>query len=298
MNIEKLFTSLEGAYAPNTIKAYRSDFEHLTRWCKQNKLNPLSLSGTEFVQYLEEMSQSLTVATMSRRVASISRLLDLLKQPNPTKEPDVILGLKRLKRNLGIAQKQATPLTLDVMRKLQTVCDNTIVGLRNRLLLQLGYESMRRRSEICAFKFEDVKTLPNGKHALLLRKSKTDQFGEGKLIPISDELVEMISHWQDKIKQTDGYILRSFKRDLSVRKSLDPAALNKILKLLQRKAKLQDIGELSGHSFRVGAAVDLLDKGVPLERIMLRGGWKSENTALRYLRNWDDSDWLLVGENH
>ena len=64
------------------------------------------------MQYLEEMGQSLTVATMSRRVASISRLLDLLKQPNPTKEPDVILGLKRLKRNLCIAQKQATPLTL------------------------------------------------------------------------------------------------------------------------------------------------------------------------------------------
>ncbi|XDZ65408.1 tyrosine-type recombinase/integrase [Alphaproteobacteria bacterium LSUCC0684] len=294
MNIEKLFTSLEGAYAPNTIKAYRSDLEHLTRWSQQNKLNPLSLSGTEFVQYLEEMGQSLTVATMSRRVASISRLLDLLKQPNPTKEPDVILGLKRLKRNLGIAQKQATPLTLEVMRKLQAVCDNTILGLRNRLLLQLGYESMRRRSEICAFKFEDVKILPNGKHVLLLRKSKTDQFGEGKLIPISDELVEMISHWQDKIKQTDGYILRSFKRDLSIRESLVPAALNKILKFLQRKAKLKDIGELSGHSFRVGAAIDLLDKGVPLERIMLRGGWKSENTALRYLRNWDDSDWLLI----
>jgi len=272
--------------------------EHLTRWSQQNKLNPLSLSGTEFVHYLEEMGQSLTVATMSRRVASISRLLDLLKQPNPTKEPDVVLGLKRLKRNLGIAQKQATPLTLEVMRKLQAVCDNSIVGLRNRLLLQLGYESMRRRSEICAFKFDDLKTLPNGKHALLLRKSKTDQFGEGKLIPISDELIEMTSHWQDSIKQTDGYILRSFKRDLSVRASLVPAALNKILKVLQRKAKLHNIGELSGHSFRVGAAVDLLDRGVPFERIMLRGGWKSENTALRYLRNWDDSDWLIVGENY
>jgi len=180
------------------------------------------------------------------------------------------------------------------MRKLQAVCDDGIVGLRNRLLLQLGYENMRRRSEICAFKFDDLKTLPNGKHTLLLRKSKTDQFGEGKLIPISDELVEMINHWQDKIKLTDGYILRSFKRDLSVRKSLDPAALNKILKLLQRKAKLHNIGELSGRSFQVGAAVDLLDKGVPLERIMLRGGWKSENTAVRCLRNWDDSDWLLI----
>ena len=184
------------------------------------------------------------------------------------------------------------------MRKLQAMCDDSIVGFRNRLLLQLGYESMRRRSEICAFKFDDVKRLPNGKHALLLPKPKTDQFGEGKLIPISDELVEMINHWQESISQTEGYILRSFKRDLSIRQSLDPAALNKILKALQRKAKMKDLGELSGHSFRVGAAVDLLDKGVPLERIMLRGGWKSENTALRYLRNWDDSDWLLVGEKY
>ena len=131
-----------------------------------------------------------------------------------------------------------------------------------------------------------------------MRKSKKDQFGKGKLIPISDGLVEMINHWRDKIKQTDGYILRSFKRNLNVRESLDPATLNKILKILQRKAKLHNVGELSGHSFRVGAAVDMLDKGVPFERIMLRGGWKSENTALRYLRNWDDSDWLIVNNNY
>lgn len=74
-----------------------------------------------------------------------------------------------------------------------------------------------------------------------------------------------------------------FKRNLSVRESLDLAALNKILKSLQRKAKLNNIGKLSGHTFRVGAAVDLLDKGVPLEKIMFRGGWKSKNTAFRYL---------------
>ena len=43
---------------------------------------------------------------------------------------------------------------------------------------------------------------------------------------------------------------------------------------------------------------DLLNKDVLIEKIMLRGGWNSENTALRYLRNWDDSDWFLVGENY
>jgi len=130
---------------------------------------------------------------------------------------------------------------------------------------------MRRCSEICAFKFDDVKTLPKEKYALLLRKSKTDHFGESKLIPISKEQVEMISHWQDEIKQLDDHSLRSFKRDLSVRESLDPAAVKKILKFLQSKAQLQKIRELSSHLFRAGVAVDLLDKGVPLERIMLRG---------------------------
>jgi len=296
LDILQLFDSLEGAYASNTIKAYKADFTHYQRWCQKNHNEPENVCATVFVHYLDDMSQELTSATIQRRIASLSQIFKLTSTPNITKEPEVLLALKKINRRLGRSQKQATPLTLEVMRKLQAVCDDSIVGLRNRLLLQLGYESMRRRSEICAFKFNDVKTLPNGKQALLLQKSKTDQFGEGKLIPISDELVEMITHWQDRIKQTDGYILRSFKRDLSVREGLDPAALNKILKVLQRKAKIKDIGELSGHSFRVGAAVDLLDKGVPLERIMLRGGWKSENTALRYLRNWDDSDWLLVGE--
>jgi len=38
----------------------------------------------------------------------------------------------------------------------------------------------------------------------------------------------------------------------------------------------------------------MLDQGVPLERIMLGGGWKSETTALRYLRNWNDQNWSLI----
>jgi hypothetical protein len=43
---------------------------------------------------------------------------------------------------------------------------------------------------------------------------------------------------------------------------------------------------LSGHSLRVGAALDLLEQGEPLERIMLRGGWQTDSTAMKYLRHW------------
>ena len=43
---------------------------------------------------------------------------------------------------------------------------------------------------------------------------------------------------------------------------------------------------LSGHSFRVSAALDLLEAGEALEKIMLKGGWKIDSTAMKYLRNW------------
>jgi len=67
-----------------------------------------------------------------------------------------------------------------------------------------------------------------------------------------------------------------------------------LLKSLQKKAGLNQIGELSGHSFRVGVALDLLDKNIPLEKNMLRGGWKSKTSAMRYLQSWNDSNWLII----
>jgi hypothetical protein len=50
-----------------------------------------------------------------------------------------------------------------------------------------------------------------------------------------------------------------------------PASTNHILNNLQKQAGLNQMIELSGHSFRFGAALDLKDKNIPLKKIMLRG---------------------------
>jgi len=293
--IDLLFDSLEGAYAPNTIRSYRSDYMHYATWCQKYQNNPLNIHGEQFANYILQMGENLTVATIQRRVANLNSIFNLTKSTNPTKEPVVILTIKKLRRKFGKPQQQATPLTYDILTKLKNICSNDIVGIRNRLLLQLGYETMRRRSEICQFRFEDLQHHGNHKHALLLRHSKTDQYNQGKIIPISGELSEMILSWSLAIDQDTGYILRSFKRNLSANPSLTPASINHILKDLQKQASLNQIGELSGHSFRVGAAIDLLDKNISLEKIMLRGGWKSETSAIRYLQSWNDRNWQIIG---
>ena len=287
-NISLFFNSLEGAFAENTIRAYKSDFAHYDQWCRENQVQTDEINEQQMASYIENMGDKLSTATIRRRVASLSRIFKLMGQADPTQATVVILTLKRLHRKLGRLQKQATPLTQDILKKLIATCSKDIVGYRNKVLLRLGYETMRRRSEICSFRFEDIKRLPNQNAALLLRHSKTDQYGDGKLIPISDELFKLIFKWKKVANIDEGYILRAFYKNHHVRNKLNPAAINKILKELQRKARMTDMEPLTGHSFRVGAAIDMLDQGMPLERIMLRGGWKSENTAMKYLRNWQD----------
>ena len=189
-------------------------------------------------------------------------------------------------RKIGRAQEQATPLTKTLLIQLLNNCDNSIMGIRNQVLLRLGYETMRRRSELCAFKFQDADCAPNGKPIIRLNFSKTDQYGTVKVLPISEELLNLLGKWKG-IVDCEGYILRSINKHRQIGDSLNPASISAILKTLQEGLKSESNQQsLSGHSFRVGAALHLLEQGEPLEKIMLRGGWQTDSTAMKYLRNW------------
>ena len=84
-----------------------------------------------------------------------------------------------------------------------------------------------------------------------------------------------------------GYILRSINRHGHFGNNLHPASVSTILKGLQKDLNMDsDAQSISGHSFRVGAALDLLEQGESLEKIMLKGGWQTDSTAIEYLRTW------------
>ena len=283
--INDIFAKFDGAFAKNTIRAYRSDFAQYQNWCLQNNLEPIPATADTMAMYVDYLSENNKSATIRRRINSLGTVLKLSKNHDPTKDPEVILALKRMHRKIGRAQEQATPLTKTLLKQLLNNCDKSIIGIRNQVLLRLGYETMRRRSELCAFKFEDIDRAPNGKPIIRLNFSKTDQYGTGKVVPISEELLNLLEKWKE-IVGDKGYILRSINRHGYFGDSLNPASISTILKTLQEGLKSEKNQQpLSGHSFRVGAALDLLEQGEPLEKIMLRGGWQSDSTAMKYLRN-------------
>jgi len=284
--IDHIFAKFDGAFAKNTIRAYRSDFTQYQNWCLQNNQEPIPATAETMATYVDYLSDNNKSATIRRRINSLGTVLKLSKNHDPTKDPEVILALKRMHRKIGRAQDQATPLTKSLLNHLLNNCDNSIMGIRNQMLLRLGYETMRRRSELCAFKFEDIGHAPNGKPIIRLNFSKTDQFGTGKVLPISEELLTLLGKWKDIVGDA-GYILRSINKHGQIGDSLNPASISTILKKLQEGLKTGSNQQpLSGHSFRVGAALDLLEQGEPLEKIMLRGGWQTDSTAMKYLRNW------------
>lgn len=68
---------------------------------------------------------------------------------------------------------------------------------------------------------------------------------------------------------------------------MNPGSVRTILNRLAPKISLPDHEtRFSGYSFRVGAAIDLVETGAFVEKIMLRGGWPSNDSAMNYLRSW------------
>ena len=135
------------------------------------------------------------------------------------------------------------------------------------------------------FEFGDVTCLLNGKPALRLRFSKADQYGEGRLIEISKDLEELIAKWRD-IVGPQGRILRSVDRHGNIGEKLEASAVSYILRQVQANITLpgnKKPRQWTGHSFRVGAAVDLVESGYTIEQVMRKGDWKSAHAGLRYV---------------
>jgi integrase len=52
---------------------------------------------------------------------------------------------------------------------------------RERALLSVGYDTMARRSELVALDVEDFSFMEDGSGRVIIRRSKTDQAGEGSV---------------------------------------------------------------------------------------------------------------------
>ena len=281
-----LLTRLEGAYAPNTLRAYQADMQEFIRFCANKPSEALPAQPETVATFLlDTLNQGIRSSTVKRKVSSISAVHRLLSLPDPTKHPEVRITQRKIYRQLGTRFGQAYPVTRPILEKMVSVCGPDLHGLRDRALLLTAYESMRRRSELVALRIEDIEWGADNSAFILLRRSKTDQAGQGKWIQLSASAGQALNVWLDAANLEFGYIFRGVRANDEVTESLCGSRVSRIYKSLAEKANVDPrvIQQISGHSMRVGAAQDQLVEGASLAQIMVRGGWSKPDTVMRYV---------------
>jgi integrase len=164
----------------------------------------------------------------------------------------------------------------------------TLRDLRNRALLALAYDTLARRSEIVAMLREDLELAYDGKGAILIRRSKTDQSREGMTRYLSRQTVRMLMAWLDAANIKEGPLFRAVLRGGRVGEALAPREVARVFKELAARAGMPDevVKRISGHSTRVGAAQDMAsEEGFEMPAIMQAGGWKSAQMVASYVAN-------------
>ena len=287
--LNETIIKIDGAYAPATIRAYKANFERFIDYCDQAHVRALPADEADVANYIKHLVQeNLKSASIRIAIASISAIHRLNQYPDTSAHPKVKLEMRRMHRSLGRESKQAAGINQNLLNKMLEVTDNSLKGLRDRALLMTSYDTMCRRSEVVSLCLEDaIIDRENKTFKIKLRKSKTDQYGMGRWLYLSEATQQAILNWINSSNISNGMLFRGITRGNNITKKLSSAQINRIYKQSVSKTNIDKttLGNISGHSMRVGAAQDLLISGASLPMIMQRGRWSKADTVMRYVEN-------------
>ena len=244
--------------------------------------------------YIECLQVNSAYSTIRRRVSSLRRLNRVLGFQDQTQTEQVYLAIRRLKRSKCLEQRQAVGINHDILIKMIATQPNSLAGARNRALLSLGYDFLARRSELVAIRSEDLKFTTDGTLRGMIRKSKTDQYGKGRLVFGSERSAKLTKKWLRLKPREIQPVFCAINHGRCENRAICDRNVNDIIKRsvvkVKRSERPSDL-EVSGHSLRVGVAQDLLIKGYDLAAIMRAGGWSDPSTVSRYLRFSQHNIW-------
>lgn len=287
------FKRLEGAFAPATLKSYLTDVRIFMEWCEARQICALPTDVQAVCAFLEDQAANLCPSSVRRRLYAIRKVHRLLRLPDPTWDEEVNITIRRVRRSQFNRPKQAKGMTRDYLERCLAALPDTPWGLRDRAMLSLGYDLLTRRSELVALRSDDISLRGDGTLRAIIRRSKSDPFGMGRIAFSSRRSAELVGAWLDWRGDDIEPLFCGIYQGKPINRSLGTTKVKLIIKEAIAAAGLppEDVQAFSGHSLRVGAAQDLLCAGFDTAAIMRAGGWKSVNVLGRYLEFAEHNVW-------
>jgi site-specific recombinase XerD len=291
---EETLLNLQNSKAKNTVRAYKSDFNDFAIFCAQNGFKSLPSEPKIVSLYLTYLStKDVKMSTLKRRLVSIGVIHKLKGYYLDTKHPSIIENIMGIKRRKGSIQKSKKPLLINNLKQIINVIDKEknkeIKKLRDRSIILVGFSGGFRRNEIVSLDYEDLDFVEEGLK-INLKRSKTDQFGEGSVkgLPYFDNSqnspVVSISKWIEISKINSGPLFRRFNKGSKL--SDNRLSDQTIALLIKDYLKIAGIESrhYSGHSLRSGFATSAAESGAEERSIMAMTGHKSTEMVRRYIK--------------
>ncbi|MFD3683665.1 tyrosine-type recombinase/integrase [Nocardiopsis sp. NPDC058631] len=303
-------------WATSTRTGYTRDWRTFTTWCTNTNRTPLPATAETLASYVDHLATNGSApATIDRALGAIASRHAAHGHAVSTKAARMALrSYNRQWARQGGRRRQAPALTVDELRRMLETADDTLVGLRNRTLLLLGYAMMARRSELAALDITDLRPVPDGLE-VFVATSKTDKDAAGATVAVpygTHRLtcpVRTTTAYLQALAEagtTQGPLLRSVDRHGRLAGTTDAAGrgtgrmsgagINLIVKRLAHNA---DIEGITAHSLRAGPATAAAAAGAPRAWIARQGRWSEKSTAVdTYIRPadaWRDNPIRKVG---
>jgi integrase len=281
---EKVEQLVEAGIADATRRAYRADLAHFRAWGGELPAKP-----EEVAAYIAAYADSLSVATLVRRIATISKAHEARGLPNPCRSEIVRATIKGVRRVRGVKQREAKPLLRDDLFRVLDALGDGLRDARDRALLLIAFAGGFRRSELSAINCVDLKAARQGL-VVNIRRSKTDQEGAGRKVGIPYGRtrhcpVLALERWLKLSGIEGGPVFRPVDRHGRIALGrLSGGAVSQIVRERVAAAGIDPEG-YSGHSLRAGFATSAVQAGVSTFKVRAQTGHASDATLSRYVRD-------------
>lgn len=304
--------AMEEGGRDNTRETYKARWKAFANWCAQNGRTPGPPTTEEnlvsFVDYLcrkvdPKTGRPTDPGTIRLTIAAIRKTNARAHYPDT---PNQDAAIERYADHryawdeAGHTQRSSPPLDLERIRQMLTVCPaDTLAGLRDRVLLLLGYYMRARRSELARLRISDVQFIAPTLVLAVKRVSKNTKVGDepgGKEYEIDDpttlgalrlyhaalnDLGQKAPHLP-LLRSVDqwGHLGKINKKG----QGITPVAINTVVQRIAARAKLDVADTVTAHGLRAGVPTDLGAKGFSATDIkgMTGTDWSSDKMVEKY----------------
>ncbi|MBP3384849.1 MAG: tyrosine recombinase XerD [Firmicutes bacterium] len=265
MYIDGFFEYLktERKMSKNTLEAYKRDVIEFAEFEKSRKITDLrETQGTEVVAFLLQLkNDGKSAATVNRKLASIRAFYNYLRiNDQVTANPTQNIRSPRIER------KAIEYLTLEEVDRLLSVPDDSLIGQRDRAMLELLYATGIRVTELIEANLEDInlrmgfitcageqskaRIIPIGRPARAALESYIYDARPAIVKEKKDQKSLFVNYTGERItRQGMWKILKEYGRRAGLEEKLTPNVLRNsfAVHMIQNGADLKSLQELMGH---------------------------------------------------